>query len=176
MSANTPDPLDITLANLKVAIKRQPQKQQRLLNEWLEKWGKYLTFESLFDPKRLVYYKRGDIVLVHFGYNVGNEQGGVHYAVVVENENSLSSGIVMVVPLSSLDAGKTIADLHKSEVFLGQLIGGIDCYAMPLQMRTVSKLRIIKPKHKTQSKVTVPGNLLDKIDEQIRLNFTKQNT
>jgi mRNA-degrading endonuclease toxin of MazEF toxin-antitoxin module len=170
-----PDPLDTALAGLKAAIKKQPQKQQDILTDWLDTWSVYLDFERSFDPRRLVYYKRGDIVLAHFGYNVGNELGGTHYAVVVESDNNLSSGIVTVVPLSSLDAGKTQADLHKSEVYMGKLVGGVDCLAMPLQMRPVSKLRIIKPKYKKHGKITVPGALLDKIDEQIKMLFTKNS-
>jgi mRNA-degrading endonuclease toxin of MazEF toxin-antitoxin module len=121
-----------------------------------------------------VYYKRGDIVLAHFGYNVGHELGGIHYAVVVERDNNLSSGIVMVVPLSSLESGKTRNDLHKSEVFLGAIVGDVECYAMPLQMRTISKLRIIKPKHTSHGKFTIPGKLLDLIDEKILENFIKK--
>jgi mRNA-degrading endonuclease toxin of MazEF toxin-antitoxin module len=139
-------------------------KQQHIMSEWLEVWSRYIVYESTFDPSKLVYYKRGDIVLAHFGYNVGSEIGGTHYAVVVENDNNQLSGIVTVVPISSLEAGKT---LHKSEVALGQLIDGIDCYAMPLQMRTISKLRIIKPKYKSHGKMRVPGASLNLIDEQI---------
>jgi mRNA-degrading endonuclease toxin of MazEF toxin-antitoxin module len=168
-----PDPLDIALAALKSAVKKQPAKQQSILEEWIDTWSQYILFEGTFDPKKLVYYKRGDIVLAHFGYNVGNEHGGVRYAVIVENDNNIASGIVMVVPISSLDAGKTAADLHKSEVFLGKLIGGTNSYAMPLQMRAISKLRIIKPKRKSHGKLTVPGTLLDSIDEKVKQLFTK---
>ena len=176
MSTPAPDPLDMSLAALKAAIKKQPAKQQGILEEWLDIWSQYLLFEGTFDPKRLIYYKRGDIVLAHFGYNAGNELGGVHYAVVVENDNNIASGIVTVVPISSLDADKTASDLHKSEVFLGKLIGGVDSFAMPLQMRPISKLRIIKPKKKTHSKITVPSAMLDTIDEKIKQHFTKNST
>ena len=176
MNTPTPDPLDISLATFKAAIKRQPAKQQHMLEEWLDTWSQYLIFEGTFDPKRLIYYKRGDIVLAHFGYNVGNELGGVHYAIVVENDNNIASGIVTVVPISSLETGKTAADLHISEVFLGKLIGGMDSFAMPLQMRPISKLRIIKPKKKSHGKLTITGALLDNIDEKIRQLFTKHST
>ena len=168
------DVLIDTLAALTKSIMRLDNKQQHIVNDWLVTWSKYLDFEGTFDPRRLVYYKRGDIVLAHFGYNVGNELGGVHYAIVVECDNNLTSGIVTVVPLSSLEDGKTENDLHKSEICLGRIIGDVDCYAMPLQMRPISKLRIIKPKHKAHGKMTVSGKLLNKIDEQLQRNFTKQ--
>ncbi len=176
MSTAAPDPLDMALAALKAAIKQQPTKQQHILEEWLGTWSQYLKFEAAFDPKRLIYYKRGDIVLAHFGYNIGSELGGVHYAVVVESDNNIASNVVMVVPISSLGREKTSADLHKSEVFLGKLISGVDSYAMPLQMRPISKMRIIKPKKIAQGKITIPGGLLDSIDEKIRQLFTKHTT
>ena len=168
------DELMDALAALTKSIMSLDYKQQHIINDWMVTWSKYIAFENTFDPRRLIYYKRGDIVLAHFGYNVGNELGGVHYAVVVESDNNLTSGIVTVVPLSSLEDGRAEDDLHKSEVYLGKIIDGVDCYAMPLQMRPISKLRIIKPKHKSHGKTTIPGKLLDKIDEQIRRIFTKQ--
>ena len=149
-------------------------KQQRILSDWLGLWSKYLTAESNFDPKRLIYYKRGDIVHANFGYNVGSELGGTHYAVVVENNNNISNGLVTVVPLSSLGTGKTKSDLHKAEIYLGKIVGDVECFAMPLQIRPISKIRIIKPMHKTDGKITLTGDLLDKIDEQIKIFFTKQ--
>ena len=167
------DSIDVALDTLKSSIITLPTKQQNILKEWLEIWSKYLDFENTFDPKRLIYYKRGDIVLVQFGYNVGNELCGVHYAVVVEKNNNHTRGLVTVVPLSSLDDDKTEDDLHKSEVFLGQIIGDVDCYAIPLQIRTVSKLRIIKPKYKKHGKITINSELLDKIDVKIKSIFTK---
>jgi mRNA-degrading endonuclease toxin of MazEF toxin-antitoxin module len=165
------DALEKSLAAFKQGIASLGGKQQRIMGEWLEVWGRYIAYEKTFDPKRLVYYKRGDVVHAHFGYNVGDEIGGAHYAVVVENNNNLSSGIVTVVPISSLEAGKP---LHKTEVSLGKLIGGVDCYAMPLQMRTISKLRIIKPKHKADGKIRVSGASLNLIDEQIKKIYTSQ--
>ena len=186
MSDNSKHKKDITESlssnnlaeNLGILVKsimEQGYKQQHIISQWLKIWSNYLLFENKFNPKQMIYYKRGDIVLAHFGYNVGNELGGIHYAVVIEKNNNISNGIVTVIPLSSLEAGKTKNDLHNSEVFLGKVIGNVDCYAMPLQIRPISKLRIIKPKHKGHGKTTVSGELLDKIDNQIRRIFTKQN-
>ena len=163
-----------TLTMLTESIASLDKKQQSLLNDWLNIWSKYLTLENNFDSKRLVYYKRGDIVLANFGYNVGSEFGGSHYAVVVENNNNIANTLVTVVPISSLEAEKSKDDLHKTEVFLGKIIGSdIECFAMPIQIRPISKLRIIKPKHKSDGKFKLSGELLDKIDEQIKLIFTK---
>ena len=163
-----------TLIALTESIASLDIKQQDILNNWLNVWSKYLIWEKEFDSKRLIYYKRGDIVHAHFGYNIGSEFGGAHYAVVIENNNNISNDLVTIIPISSLEAGKTKDDLHKTEVFLGRIIGNdIDCYAMPLQIRPISKMRIIKPKHKSDGKIILSGDLLDKIDEQIKLIFTQ---
>jgi len=173
------EPLSISdlIQNLPTLIKSITalgNKQQHLINDWFRVWSIYLDFENKFDPKRLIYYKRGDVIHAHFGYNVGNEFGGVHYAVVVENNNNITNGLVTVVPISSLEEGKTKDDLHKTEVYLGKIIGDVECFAMPMQIRSISKLRIIRPKRKSDNITALNNDCLDKIDDQIRYTFTKQ--
>ena len=45
--------------------------------------------------------KRGAVVCVEFGYRIGRELGGRHYAVVLDANNSIHSNTVTVVPLGS---------------------------------------------------------------------------
>lgn len=85
---------------------------------WIEDYCRLLNFEKKFKPCMLKTYKRGDIIKVNLGYNIGNEEGGLHYCVVVDKNNSKNSGIITVIPLTS-DKGKS---LHFSEVFLGNEI------------------------------------------------------
>lgn len=85
---------------------------------WLEDYSRFLSFEDTFNPKYLKSYKRGDIIKVNLGYNIGNEEGGLHYCCVVDKKNSNSSGIITVIPLTSYK-GKPI---HFSSVFLGDEI------------------------------------------------------
>ena len=61
-------------------------------------------------------YRRGDIVKVHLGYRIGNEEGGLHFAVVVDRHNSKKSGVLTVVPLTSKKKGKK---LNANNVDLG---------------------------------------------------------
>ena len=51
---------------------------------WMENYIKYLKYETTFDPTSLKRYKRGEIVKVTLGYNIGSEEGGLHYAVVID--------------------------------------------------------------------------------------------
>lgn len=73
-----------TLSTVKNMLESLEPKQQHIMAEWIDVWCKYIGFEKRFQPQRLRYYKRGEIVLAHFGYNVGSELGGIHFAVIVE--------------------------------------------------------------------------------------------
>ena len=88
------------------------------LSYWLEDYTRLLSFEDSFNPSYLKTYSRGDIIKVNLGYNIGNEEGGLHYCVVVDKHNAKNSGIITVIPLTSYK-GK---DIHYSSVFLGDEI------------------------------------------------------
>jgi mRNA-degrading endonuclease toxin of MazEF toxin-antitoxin module len=89
---------------------------------WLEDYIKFLEFEPQFKPTSLKRYKRGEILKVHLGYNIGSEEGGLHYAVVLDNDNSIYSPVITVVPLTSVKSHTDTAKLHKGNIFLGNEI------------------------------------------------------
>ncbi len=91
-------------------------KKANLLSYWLEDFSKYIEKEAEFNPKRLISYKRGDVIKLNFGFNVGSEQGGLHYAIVLDNNNLHSSSVITVIPLCSGTASST----YSRDVFLGQ--------------------------------------------------------
>ena len=171
----TEQELSNTLSTVENMIKSMPAKQQHIMSEWLETWSTYINFEASFKPEKLKYYKRGEIVLAHFGYNTGSELGGPHFAIIVENNNNKYNNNVVVVPLSSLDENKSRNDLHKSEVYLGNVLHNTNkqSYAMPQQIRAISKLRIIKPKRSNDDVIKIPTEKLEEIDIKIRKLFTK---
>lgn len=80
---------------------KQNKKRAMLLAYWIIGYVRMLKAEKTFDSKKLLFYKRGDIVSVDFGYRIGSEFGGRHFAVVIDNHNSKNSGILTVVPLTS---------------------------------------------------------------------------
>lgn len=94
-------------------------KNANNLSYWLSSYSSYLDFEKEFDSTRLKSYKYGDVIKVNLGYNIGDEEGGLHYCVVMDKKNNKSSKIVTVVPLSSVKEDK---EIHKSCVFLGNEI------------------------------------------------------
>lgn len=85
------------------------------LSYWIKDFCNLLKAEDTFKPNLLKSYSRGDILQVNLGYNIGNEEGGLHYCVVVDKHNSKKSGIITIIPLTS-DKGKS---LDFSEVSLG---------------------------------------------------------
>lgn len=76
-------------------------KRASLLAYWIKDYSNYITTEDSFNPTKLIRYKRGDIIQVEFGYRIGRELGGRHYAVVVDVKNDLRSDTITVIPLTS---------------------------------------------------------------------------
>lgn len=83
-------------------------KKASLIAYWVKDYSKYISQEESFDSKSLLNYKRGDVLLIEFGFRIGSELGGRHFAVVIENKNSLYSDTITVVPLSSLKSNYSI--------------------------------------------------------------------
>lgn len=172
----TDEEMKKTLYTVENMLNSLEPKQQHIMSEWLEIWSKYLSFEKSFIPEKLKFYKRGELVLANFGYNTGSELGGIHYAVIVEKNNNKANKNVVVVPLSSLEDGKTENDLHKSEIYLGNILPDTNkiSYAMPLQIRSISKLRIYKPKTNKDGVYKISSEQLTKIDNMIKLLYTQE--
>ncbi len=86
---------------------------------WFKDWMNFLSFEEEFSPMSLRRYKRGEIIKVHLGFNIGSEEGGLHYAVVLDKNNPKSSPVVTIVPLTSVKPHTDTAHLRGGSIFLG---------------------------------------------------------
>lgn len=138
--------LAVALKMFKEIVMKLSAKKVLILSDWLVKWGLYLQNELNFTPKNLKAYKQREIILVDFGFNVGGEFGGRHYAVVLEKNNNPTSGVILVAPITSYESEK---GCHPTNVDLGVgAINGHDKGATVVmnQIRYVSKMRIEKPK------------------------------
>ena len=87
-------------------IENNNLKKANLLSYWFEDFAKYNLAEENFNPKLLKKYKRGSIIKVNLGFNIGNEEGGLHYCIVLDKSNALSSGTITVIPLTSIKENK----------------------------------------------------------------------
>ena len=91
-------------------------KKANLLSYWIKDYVRMISFEEQFDPKRNIAYKRGNIVKIDFGFNIGAEYGGLHYGIVLDNKNDHSSPVITVIPLTSARENRI---LHPNSVDLG---------------------------------------------------------
>lgn len=94
-------------------------RKAELVSKWIKDYVNYLKFEEIYDPLKGITYKRGDIVKVNLGFNIGGEIGGVHYAIVLDNPSPHSCNTMTVIPMSSVKEGKPVhpLDLHIGNEF-----------------------------------------------------------
>lgn len=87
-------------------IESHEYKKSNLLAYWIKDFSNYHDEEKNFDSTSLKTFKRGDIVKVNLGFNIGNELGGLHYCVVLNKKDNPYSGTLNVIPLSSAKKNK----------------------------------------------------------------------
>ena len=117
------DELKKLFADFPGADSDQMTKRTMLLAYWVKTYVKYMKAEDKFAPESNFKLKRGSIVLVEFGYRIGKELGGRHYAVVLDVDNSPHRNTVTVVPLGSIK--KTSARDKYSVVLKDGIFGPI---------------------------------------------------
>lgn len=110
---------DRTLNRLNETINKKIEtdyKKSVLLTYWLKDYNNFLKQELTYKPNYQPSLKQGSIVQVNLGFRLGNEQGGLHYAIVLDKNDNKRKPIITVIPLSSIKEGKK---LHKTHVNLG---------------------------------------------------------
>lgn len=155
--------LTVAFKAFKGIVLKKTIKKALIIASWLVKWSSFLQAEDTFRPENLKAYKQGEIVLVDFGFNIGSEFGGRHYAVVLERNNNPRVGVILVAPISSYDPTKG-QHPHRMNVDLG--IGAIHnyskgCQVVMNQIRYISKLRIEKPKTSFEEKIMIDKEKLN---------------
>lgn len=113
-------------------------KRADLISYWLKDFQTYLAQEKSFDPARIKAYKRGDVVKVNLGFNVGSEQGGLRYAIVLDKDNKHNSKTITVIPLTSLKEEKKIyeRDIPLGRELYNRLKSKYDSTSEALKKRT----------------------------------------
>lgn len=107
------------LAEIKQYMDSIDEDKGKKLAYWIKDYTKFLTQEQSFRPEKLIRYKRGAIVKVHLGYRIGSEEGGLHYAIVMDQNNALHSPTITVIPLTSVKPGVDLSKFHFSNVPIG---------------------------------------------------------
>ena len=78
---------------------------------------------------------------VHLGYRIGSEEGGLHYGVIVDVKNDLSSPTATIIPFTSLKPGKDIGKLHRSQVYIGNEIYELLCKKINKEIDETNAMR-----------------------------------
>ena len=164
-------------------------KRASLLSYWIKNYIQLLRHER---PQSYRRFQRGDVVKVDFGFRIGSEHGGLHYAVILNSNDSRRAPVVTVVPLTSLKSEAQRNSLHFGEIDLGdQLIQKlrskltqsptpalqrevdrlkIGSIALTNQIVTISKVRITDPVRGSSplSGIRLDSDAMEKIDTVLR--------
>ena len=92
-------------------------KRVDLISYWIKDFQLYLSQEKTFDAARIKSYKRGDVIKVNLGFNIGSEQGGLRYAIVLDKDNKHNSKTVTIIPLTSIKEEKKV---YERDIPLGK--------------------------------------------------------
>lgn len=102
-------------------INLEEYKKSNLLAYWISDFANYHDEERNFDTTKMISFKRGDIIKVNLGFNIGHELGGLHYCIVLDKFDNPKNGTLNVIPLtskknkkyplSSIDLGNEIYDI-----------------------------------------------------------------
>ncbi len=136
------------------------------LSYWLEDWTRFLNFETCFSPLSLRRYKRGEIIKVHLGFNIGSEEGGLHYAVVLDKNNAKSSPVVTIIPLTSVKPHTDISRLKNGSIFLGnELFTNLNAKISSTSKHLNDELTLLKEIIKSETSDVDSANILKRIDD-----------
>lgn len=142
------------------------------LDEWLEKESNIFESETLKRNPTYTYpkFKRGEIIKVDFGVNIGTELSHTHFAIVINSDDTFKNDNITVIPITSKNGYKRIPlgkilklAMPKTEKYK------LECYAYLTQIRTISKKRVFQ----TDFKYVCDKDILDTIDKSIKEFLTK---
>ncbi|EHJ08088.1 type II toxin-antitoxin system PemK/MazF family toxin [Staphylococcus simiae] len=74
----------------------------KYLPEWIDFYASHLLEENSYSTnRRYSVYKKGTIVYVNLGSNIGKEFSGNHFCIVLDNKDNPNKETITVIPLSS---------------------------------------------------------------------------
>ena len=137
------------------------------IGNWLEKESSIFKSESLNKVFNKPNFRKGEIIKVDFGVNMGSELSNTHFAIVLNNDDNNSVDNITVIPLTSkagykrLLIGNVLKEFDKKYQCNG--------YALITQITTISKKKIFN----TNIRSYCNKDTMDKIIKAIINYFTK---
>lgn len=87
--------------NYKIIINKNLPYKFSYLDEWIYKNSNLLLNEAENIVQKYKTYKRGTIIKVDFGVNIGSEMSQVHFAIVLSKSDNPRNNVLTVLPLTS---------------------------------------------------------------------------
>ena len=146
-----------------INIQNSGNKKFSKLTNWLKKESNLFEEEIKNNTNIFLRYKRGQIIKVDFGVNIGSELSHTHFAIVLNSDDTKYTDNVTVLPLTSKKGYKRIyLGNIVSKIFNSDKYQNITYGAIP-QIKTISKKRILL----NNTKYTCNEKTLKKIDKSI---------
>lgn len=128
--------------------------------EWIEKKNSFFCNEKKPVHKNFSNLKRGSVVWIDFGFNIGNEFGGKHPAIILRK----TSSSVFVLPLSSQQPNNLNATVEIDKVYG---LRNMKRWTNVLRLQSVSEKRI----DYSSSIGNVKGPVLDNINIMLKNTY-----
>ena len=139
------------------------------LGNWLEKESSIFKNESYNKLSNKPNFKRGEIIKVDFGINIGSELSNTHFAIVLNSDDNNNVDNITVLPLTSKKSYKRI--------YLGNVLEPFNnnrynkkTYALITQITTISKKKIFDD----NVRCYCDSEKLELIDKEILKFLTQQ--
>lgn len=138
-------------------------KRSDKIAQWIENWVKYLKIEQVFNPRSIQALKRGSIVYADFGFNVGREYRGLHYAIVLNKIDARSNHLLHVLPLTSVKETTDIYNLKYFQLPIGNEVFQLLSNKALKKVRELSELydRFSKKDGELREKVVMVESLIE---------------
>ena len=138
-------------------------KRSDKIAQWIENWVKYLKIEQVFNPRSIQALKRGSVVYADFGFNVGREYGGLHYAIVLNKIDARSNHLLHVLPLTSVKETTDISNLKYFQLPIGNEVFQLLSNKALKKVRELSELydRFSKKDGELREKVVMVESLIE---------------
>lgn len=143
------------------------------LGDWLDKESMIFKKETIINNKTFKKLRRGQVIKVDFGINIGSELCYTHFAIVLNDNDTIYNDNVTIVPITSkkgenrINVGKLLHNIYPNSTKYNLI-----SYVNILQIRTISKSRILQ----NNKNYICSDEIMDKIDKEIILQFTKKDT
>lgn len=146
-----------------INIQNSGNKKFSKLKDWLKKESNFFEEEIKKKADIFLRYKRGQIIKVDFGVNIGSELSHTHFAIVLNSDDTKYTDNVTVLPLTSkkgykrIYLGNIVSKIYNSDKYQSITYGAIP------QIKTISKKRILL----NNTKYICDEKTLKKIDKSI---------